>query len=59
MRRIQAFEFCERVETPAVIREGIVELLGSGLRLSPIFETIAPIFHEFFKRAGAESLPLF
>ena len=54
MRRIQAFEFCERVETPEVIREGIVELLGSGLRLSPVFETAAPIFHEFCKRAGVE-----
>lgn len=54
MRRIQAFEFCERVETPEVIREGIVELLGRGLRLSPVFETAAPIFHEFCKRAGAE-----
>ena len=54
MRRIQAFEFCERVETPEVIREGIVELLGNGLRLSPVFETAAPIFHEFCERAGAE-----
>ena len=54
MRRIQAFEFCERVETPEVIREGIVELLGRGLRLSPVFETAAPIFHEFCERAGAE-----
>jgi hypothetical protein len=54
MRRIQAFEFCERVETPAIIREGIIELLGRGLRLSPVFETIAPIFHEFCKRSGAE-----
>jgi len=53
MRRIQAFEFLERAETPAIIREGIVELLGNGLRSSPIFETIAPIFHEFCERAGA------
>jgi hypothetical protein len=54
MKRIQSFEFCERVETPAVIREGIIELLGSGLRLSPVFETAAPIFHEFCERAQAE-----
>lgn len=54
MRRIQAFEFCERAETPTIIREGIVELLGKGLRLSPIFETIAPLFHEFCERSGAE-----
>lgn len=54
MRRLQAFEFCERTETPAVIREGIIELLGSGLRLSPVFETAAPIFHQFCQRAGAE-----
>ena len=54
MRRLQAFEFCERTETPAVIREGIIELLGSGLRLSPVFETVAPMFHQFCERAGAE-----
>lgn len=54
MRRIQAFEFCERAETPAVIREGIIELLGKGLRLSPVFEKAAPVFHEFCQRAGAE-----
>lgn len=56
MRRIQAFEFCERVETPDVIREGIIELLGRGLRLSPVFETAAPVFHEFCIRAGAETI---
>lgn len=54
MKRIQAFEFCERIETPAVIREGIVELLGRGLRLSPVFEKAGPIFYEFCKRAGAQ-----
>lgn len=54
MRRIQAFEFCERAETPAIIRESIVELLGQGLRLSPVFDTIAPIFHQFCKRSGTE-----
>jgi hypothetical protein len=56
MRRIQAVEFCERVETPEGIREGMVELLGSGVRLSPVFETAAPIFYEFCKRAGVETI---
>ena len=56
MRRIQAFEFCERAETPAVIREGIIELLGRGLRLSPVFETATPVFYEFCERAKAERI---
>ncbi|MBN1365718.1 MAG: class I SAM-dependent methyltransferase [Syntrophaceae bacterium] len=56
MRRIQAFEFCERIETPEVIRESIIELLGRGLRLSPVFETAAPIFHEFCERTQAETV---
>jgi hypothetical protein len=54
MRRIQAFEFCERAETPTIIRESIVELLGQGLRLSPVFDTIAPIFHQFCKQSKTE-----
>ncbi|MEN6374576.1 MAG: hypothetical protein ABFD75_07335 [Smithella sp.] len=54
--RIQLFEFCERSGTPRWIRDSIVEIIGTGLRTSSIFKTVAPIFHAFRQLVCADEI---
>lgn len=56
MRRVQLFEFNERSECPAFIREALIETLGDGLRLGGIYKNVAPIFSEFCKQVGAKKV---
>lgn len=56
MQRRHAFEFCERAETPSWIRESIVEILGIGLRDSPVFQPVAPIFLAFCQSVKADHI---
>ena len=54
--RIQLFEFCERSGTPRWIRDSIVEIIGTGLRTSSIFKTVAPIFHALRQLVCADEI---
>lgn len=56
MRRIQAFEWNDLTACPRFLRETIVEALGNGLRLGRIFEGVGPVFAEFCRRAGCDSV---
>jgi len=53
MRRIQAFEWNDRAETPRFVRDSIVEALGAGLRWGRILDGLGGPFAEFCARAGA------
>jgi len=52
MRRIHAFEFNERPETPGFIRDSITEILGMVWRVIRVRNPLGPIFAEFCSRAG-------
>lgn len=56
MSRIQLFEFNERSECPAFIREALTETLGQGLKLGGIYKNVAPLFSEFCQTAEADSV---
>ena len=56
MRRIQSFEFNERPECPRVIRESIQDILGTGLRWGRICEAVGPVFAEFCRLTGCETV---
>lgn len=56
MRRIQGFEFNERPECPRVLRESIVDILGTGLRWGRICEAVGPAFAEFCDRADCATV---
>lgn len=56
MRRIHAFEFNDRTETPRPVREAIVETLGAGLRWGRIYDGVGPVFAEFCQAAGAREV---
>jgi len=47
VNRIQSFEFNERNECPEFIRDGIVEILGKGIRWSKYFSSSIQAFIEF------------
>ena len=47
MNRIQFFEFNERNECPEFIRDGIVELLGKGIRWGKYFDNSIQTFIQF------------
>jgi len=50
MNRIQAFEFNERNECPEFIRDGIVEILGKGIRWSKYFNNSIQAFVQFARK---------
>jgi hypothetical protein len=50
--RLHAFEFNERPECPAFVRDAIVEALGTGLRWGRMYDAVGPVFAEFCARAG-------
>lgn len=56
MRRVHLFEFNERSECPAVIRESLVEILGLGLRWGRIYDAAGLLFADFCRRAEVESV---
>ncbi len=56
MRRIQAFEFNERPETPAFIRDAITEILGTVWRVIQILNPVGPVFAEFCEKAGCRKV---
>lgn len=52
--RVHAFELHEHPRCPAVVREGIIEILGTGLRLGRIYDGAGAVFAGFCDRAGCE-----
>lgn len=54
--RIHAFEFNERAECPAFVRDAIVETLGTGLRWGRVYDGAGPIFAEFCERARCDTV---
>jgi len=52
MRRVQAFEFNERPETPGFIRDAITEVLGMVWRVIRVVNPVGPAFAEFCRNAG-------
>lgn len=56
MDRIHAFEFNERPETPAFIRDSITEILGGVWRILRFGNPLGPVFSEFCQRAGARRI---
>ncbi|MBF0450374.1 MAG: hypothetical protein HQK75_06710 [Candidatus Magnetomorum sp.] len=50
MKRVQAFEFNERNECPAFLRDSVVEILGNAIRWGKIFVPVAPLFKDFCQR---------
>lgn len=54
--RLHAFEFNERPECPAFVRDAIVEALGTGLRWGRMYDAAGPIFAEFCARAGCDEV---
>lgn len=54
--RIHAFEFNERPECPAFVRDAITETLGTGLRWGRIYDGAGPIFAEFCERARCDTV---
>lgn len=54
--RLHAFEFNERPEVPAFVRDAIVETLGTGLRWGRIYDGAGPIFAEFCERARCDTV---
>ena len=51
MKRRHFFEFHERSECPAFIRDSVVETLGHGLRWGGLANVIGPAFQEFLRLA--------
>lgn len=54
--RVHAFEFNERPECPAFVRDSIVEALGAGLRWGRMYDAVGPIFAEFLERSGCDAV---
>lgn len=56
MARIHAFEFNDHPSCPRFVRDSIVETLGTGLRWGRFYDPVGPVFAEFCRRAGADSI---
>jgi hypothetical protein len=54
--RVHAFEFNERRECPAFVRDAIVETLGTGLRWGRIYDGAGQAFAEFCQRARCDAV---
>ncbi|MBI4508039.1 MAG: hypothetical protein HY698_00285 [Deltaproteobacteria bacterium] len=54
--RVQAFEFNDLSACPRFLRESIIESLGNGLRWGRVFDGVGPVFADFCRRAGCESV---
>jgi hypothetical protein len=54
--RVEAFEWNDLAWAPHWLREGIVEILGLGLRWGKIYVPVAPIFARFLERAGTREV---
>ncbi|MFC1853165.1 hypothetical protein ACFL27_23455 [candidate division CSSED10-310 bacterium] len=55
MRRIHAFEFNERPETPDLFRDAIVEILGNSLRWGQVYDPVVPLFRQFCHRTRSKN----
>ena len=56
IRRVHAFEFNERPETPGFIRDAITEILGIVWRTVRVRNPLGPVFSEFCGRAGCRRI---
>jgi hypothetical protein len=54
MRRIQLFEFHERMECPKFVRDSVVETLGQGLRRLDMVAALGPAFSAFRRQSRCE-----